>query len=312
MNICVENYLEELKKIISKKAKYQKVMLVYDENVSNVMLGQIYDSIKTMCVFNKTKILEIDENEIFNGYRVVIYVCDANNFLKCKFDRSEFVNIFIPQTRDVLPFFLTVENKKDDGENYLLLNDLNIDISMLISVTFNNFYNYFNSLLSMRGYIPIMFINEDVTFFNVLHCMDSVSNEFEFLDVDIIKNCNICCEDIWLLDLILIDAFLMLINAIKTQNYMLVDVYKVAKENENMIDKFYKMFNSETFKSVIMLNYNCLYNYCLKTKQKIMEYINVVDLEKNKVYEIINKTKQYAKNDDGLMAYLYLYDMFKV
>jgi len=313
MKIYNENCLDNIKEIINTKAKFQKVMLVYDDTVSNVLIGQIYDLIKTHCVFNKMKIDNIDKQEIFNGYKAIIYVCDTDNFLKCDFDRSEFVNIYFPQSKALLPYFLTNDNRKDLCENYLLLNSACIDIALPTSVAFNRFYNYFKNLMLVDvKEVSFSLSQEDITFYNILHSIDLIDDEFEFLDVKLLKNCKISYSYIALVDLLLIDAFLLLISSIKTQNLMLVDLYKSTRENEVMLEKFYKLYYDENFKSVIMLNYNCLHSMCLKTKQKILEYVNFTEFDCETVYETINKIKEYSKNSEGIMAYLYLYNIFNV
>ena len=50
MKICYENPLLELKKIVNTKAKYQTVLLIYDELFSNIEINEIYQSVKGICV----------------------------------------------------------------------------------------------------------------------------------------------------------------------------------------------------------------------------------------------------------------------
>ena len=85
MKLCYDNPLKELKKIIEINAKYQKVMLLFDDSVSNVEIREVYDTIKQDCIYNQSNILELDDKEIFNGYKLIIYFCSADGFLKCDF-----------------------------------------------------------------------------------------------------------------------------------------------------------------------------------------------------------------------------------
>ena len=60
MKIVRENYMTEIKNIVSSKAKYQKVMLIFDDEVSSVETSKIYEEICTgkpqdWCVKIKTK-----------------------------------------------------------------------------------------------------------------------------------------------------------------------------------------------------------------------------------------------------------------
>ena len=72
MKICVENKLQEVKKIILQKAKFQKVMLLFDDSVSNFEIAEIYNEIKEFCVYNQSNISSLKEDEIFDGYRFFI------------------------------------------------------------------------------------------------------------------------------------------------------------------------------------------------------------------------------------------------
>ena len=147
MKICYENPLKEIKNTVEKKAKFQKVMLLYDDYVSNVQITEIYDSIRGFCVYNCCNIKNIDENEIYNGYKLVIFVCGVDSFLKCNLKKDEFINIFFPQDSAVLPYLLNDSNMIEKSENYLIIQNSNIDFVAMASLSFNLFYNYFANLM---------------------------------------------------------------------------------------------------------------------------------------------------------------------
>ena len=67
-------------------AKYQKVMLLYDDSVSNIQIQEVYHSIKGICVYNQSEIASLDKNEIFNGYKLIIYFCSVDGFFNFYFD----------------------------------------------------------------------------------------------------------------------------------------------------------------------------------------------------------------------------------
>ena len=52
MKICNDNPIKEIKNIVQEKAKYQKVMVLFDENVSNIETQSIYQEIKDICIYN--------------------------------------------------------------------------------------------------------------------------------------------------------------------------------------------------------------------------------------------------------------------
>ena len=107
MNIRNDDFIFGIKDIIERRSKYQKVMLIYDNNITNADILEIYDKIKELCIFNKLNIdTERDRfDEIFDGYRTIIFFCSANSFLNINVDRTEFINIYVPIDSHVLPFF---------------------------------------------------------------------------------------------------------------------------------------------------------------------------------------------------------------
>ena len=52
MKICNDNPIKEIKNIVQEKAKYQKVMVLFDENVSNIETQAIYQEIKDICILS--------------------------------------------------------------------------------------------------------------------------------------------------------------------------------------------------------------------------------------------------------------------
>ena len=309
MKIFYDNKIDELKKIIEAKAKYQKVMLLFDDSVSNLSVREIYELIKTDCVYNQSHISEIETDEIYNGYKLIIFMCETQSYLKCNIDTSEFINVFMPVDECFLPYFLNYELKLKHEDNYLFVNNKSVDWQILSSIAFNDFYNYFKSIHSGKDF-KISLKNNLITNQNVFDYLNRLDEDCFFVDVDIIKKCNLSYKDLILVDLMLIDAFLLLITSLKNQTYMLVDVYKVAKNDDKLIEKLYRFFNNETFRNIITLNYNCLYNYCLKTKYKIIEYISYCNIDNEKIDYILKKIKAYAKDDNELIGYLYLFNIF--
>ena len=312
MKIYNENPLKEIKNIVQLKAKFQKVMLLFDDNVSNLEIHAIYEEIKEMCIFNKVEINKINKDELFNGYRLIIFYCSAENYLKCEFNKEEFICVFVPVGSSILPFYLNLNNNVESKNNYLLMNKAKIDLNLLASIKFNMFYNYFKNLISGQNSIADFSLNQEITQFNALNYLENISENTFFVDIDIIKFHNIDYCDLILIDLILVDAFLLLIESVKEQNLMLVDVYKSMKDDCEMIEKFYRLSSNEIFIKLILLNYNCLHKYCENTKQKLIDLIGFCSVEQGKIENLMQKIKNYAKNDNDLIAFLYLYNIFEV
>lgn len=319
MKILYDKPIKRLKEIVESKAKYQKVMLLFDDSVSNSEIHDIYCEIKGLCVYNQSNISSFDEKEIYNGYRLIIYYCMVDNFLKCNLDKTEFVNVYLPRDKAILPYFMSEKSRAEKVDDFLLLNSKHIDIPMISSINFNIFYNYFKNIIyGQKSEIyeneiySMSYLNHEITPSKMIDCLNKMGDKMSFLDVDILKQGNIEYQDLVIVDLLLVDAFILLIESVKSQNLMLVDVYKSARENNELIEKFYRLYNNEAFTNLIILNYNCLNNFCLKTKQKITEIINFYEVDKSKVEDIIKQVKNYAKNGSDLMSYLYLYNIFNV
>jgi len=313
MKIIKDDKLKSIKEIVQSKAKFQKVMLLFDDTISNLEIAEIYESIKEFCVYNQMNISNLDEKEIFNGYRLIIYNCSIESFMKCGFERDEFVNVYIAQNNSFLPYFLTQNCFVDKENNYLLIENNLMDLQMLCSLWFNKFFNYFKSLINgEHKSIELPLQDKETTQLNIFECVNTLSEDFEFVDVKILKKENLDYKNLMMIDVVLINAFLIMLEALKSQTYMLVDVYKASKQEEAEIDKFYKLYHNENFINLVILNYNCLHNFCLKVKSKILEFAEFCECNIRQVDELIDKVKNYAKKDNEILAYLYLYDIFSV
>ncbi len=314
MKYVCDNELEELRQIVENHAKYQKVMVLYDDTVSNIELMDIYNSIKGLCIYNQMNIRGSNLSELNNGYKLVIFKCCADSILTININMNEFYNIFIPTDRSILPFSLlsnNVLNKQDDT----LIQKKNIfDIHSLTSIYFNNFYSYFSSLFTLEDVnTDIEFNLENITRNSIIDKLNKMSSDVIFEDVKILKKMNIEYNYLALIDLLLINGFLLLISAVRDKSLTLVDVYKATKDDNALIDKFYAMINNDSFTNVIMLNYNYLYKLCDKTKETIKSLLNLANIDKTRIHEIIDKVKNYTKNsEDSYLSYLYLYDVFSV
>lgn len=305
--------LKEVYKVIEAKAKFQKVMVLFDENVSNVEVLEIYNTIKEICIYNQSDINSLDINELHNGYRAIIYLLSAENFLKLNFDKSEFVNLCVVKGKNILPFYVNSDCTILEKELYIFtLNDC-YDANLYSSLCFNKFYNYLFNVVNLKeNNITIEFNENNIKNFSMLDSLKQVEGEFLFVDLDIIAKANIKCEHLCVLHLILINAFLLMLSNVKNKTLALVDVYKACKEDYAVIDKFYAMVNNEIFFTMINLNYNYLINLCLKIKEEILNHFIVRDLTETDIENILVELKEYAKNANNLVGYLYLYNFFKV
>ena len=298
----VLNSFEEIKNIVEQKAKYQKVMLIYDLETSETEIVSIYEKIREICVFNKMEINQ-DLEEIYNGYKLLIFCVSSNSFLKFNYDIEEFVSVFITNDHNVLPFYLDYTNKKSSSERYLFSNDKVMDIGLISSLKFNKFYHYLNEVVRFNFFqAKIDFESDNYVDFSL------VENDFCFYDIEILKKLNIAYDKILLVDFLILCGFSCIIDAISNNSLQLVDCYKSLKEDVKLIDKFYALQANNIFVKIVELNINFLSAYCDKTKEDLLKLLNNVD--KTEIVEILNRIKDYSKNESSLLNYLYLYNVF--
>ena len=185
---------EAVAESIIEKAKYQKVMLVYDDKTSQVVIDKIYRLIKDEVIFNKKNIAMLSQTEINDGYKVVVYCCSANSYLKLNVNNNECVNIFCPEDENILPFVAGGEfaTKKDD---VLFLQTKKLDVKMLCSIYFNIFYNHCQRLIFQQEQSKdFNLLNACINTQNLLNIVFSLNEDVCFEDIKILKQCGLLYE----------------------------------------------------------------------------------------------------------------------
>lgn len=317
MQVLTNFNLDLLKTIVEKNAKFQKVMLIFDENVSSFQLQKLHKSIEEICIFNQKDINSADLDEIFNGYKLLIFVCAANSFLKINLDLSEFVNIFLPTDHNILPFFARqnfkcspvnfIENAQnlDFKDDCIFLNQ-GVDINIYYSLAFNNFFAMLNNILSNSD-CPSFSLNNN--FFSQKNSIECLAQIQQFEDLKILKKLDLDYKFLPYLDYYLLAAFSLLIAATKQQTLSLVDVYKAAKDNYPLLDVFYAKINNDAFLQLIDLNYLQLKN-CLTHSFTTLSNLSLRKLENGDNDFLLGKLRNFCKNSTELYVYLYLFNVF--
>lgn len=307
MEVLISNRTKNLASIIQEKAKYQKVLLLYDNSISLVDINEIYNKIRELCIFNKMDLNNIDEKEFYNGYRLLIFCCNCASLSKFSLNKEEFINIYYPTNNQTLHFFANNLNlfTKDC---YLLLSSTQLDLTLLSSLYFNNFFNYTNNLLNFQP--AQLKFEENLNIFSLVNNLNKIEKPYYFTDLEILNNINIQYNEIMLLHLILVNAFLTFITEIKNNIPSIIDVYKLAKQNFNLIDKCYTTFFNETIYNSVILNYNSLHDACIKTKSKILSLISLNNTPTINLDKIITKTKEYLKTSNSKLNFLYFFNVF--
>ena len=302
MNIIVDRELSSLKKLVVDRAKYQKVMLLYDQNISNIKINDIYREIREDCIFNQMDISNLDYDEIYNGYKLLIFCCSTDSFLSLDIRLDEFDNIFIPIDQAILPYYLDMNYRKRDTDDTLIVDKDFTDRHMLSSINLNSFLHYLKSFFVVDNY-HIDFSRQDI---NKFDC------NVVFEDVKILNEVGLDYIYLSLIDLLIIDAFLVLINAMRTNDLLIIDAYKECKYDELMIDKIYARTNDNNLINIIRLNYVEIFKTGQMVKEKILLNMAGKHFSDEDIKNVIAKLKKYSKQDDGIIGYLYVYDVFNV
>lgn len=308
MRYVFENEKEKIKEEILKKAKFQKVMLLYDDSVTNFQIEEIKNLIKNDCIFNSMCLKNFDNAELNKGYKLVIYLCDLNSFLRLDFDRTQFSNLYFSQGT-MLPYFVNI-GKKIDFDDLIVLKDNTFDNLSNKSMIFNRFYNYiFDIFFKQKCEFDCCETKKEITLNSVFCALNETQEGFSFVDLKILKENQLDYKYLLLIDVILVNAFLCLFQTLKNKNISMVDVYKVARDNEDLIDKFYSIAQDKTFLDLINMNMAVLMQMLTKTKKELLEniFFNFSTSEINYVFE---KVKNSVKNDKGILSYLYLFNIF--
>lgn len=297
----------ELPSLVEKYAKYQKVMLVFDNFNSNQEIAEIYNQIKSFCIFNKINALEKDKNEIYNGYKMLIFICEVNSFLLFDVDISEFVNVIVLKTPQLLGFCASKGAKTD--ANFFVLTDSNIiDKPAFSSLIFAKFYNKI-----MADYLQTEYADfeiEEINQQSLFNILNAVPKEFKFVDLQILKQQNLPYNQLPIIDLILISGFKIFFDTIKFHNLTMTDLYKYFKDDDAKINKFFELFQNNALCTLVELNYTSITTKLKQTYFKILDFVSS-NLTENELNFLMESVKNFAKNsDDILLNYLFLYNVF--
>ena len=310
MELIYGNNKAEILKIVATKAKYQKVMLIYDCSTKEEDIKELGQAIKNLCIYNQLPASNLNTTEILNSYKILIFVCQASTFNSLTFLRDDFTCIFCPTDNALLPFFLSqsVYKKTDD---FLILNKSVIDLSALSSIYFLKFYNFFENVINLKtSEVNLTYFN-NITEKTIISEIENLPNNTFFVDIDLITKQNIPYKYLPFVNVILIDAFIVFISACNNKSLTLVDTYKSIKNDSELLNKFYFLLCNNGVLDIINLNHTYLKNTLLKVKELLLEIINTLPkLTNNEINQIVESIKNYSKSNDNLLSYLYLYNIF--
>lgn len=307
--------IDDLSSIVERYAKYQKVMLIFDQFASNLQIAEIHQTIKELCIFNQIDISintgnetqNQDLNEIYNGYKMLIFLSAPETVIGLKLNLEEFVNVYICQNA-ILPYCLNKNYAISQAQTFLLQQTNKLDKSAFSSLAFNCFYNY---LLDVYTQAETNF-NIDMQEFsnrNLLSAFDTLDTNFKFVDVEIVANSNLDYRTLPIVDFVLLAGFEAFFAGVKQHNFLFADLYKAAKSNPQLINKYYALSQNDAMLTMVDLNYNFLQNKLNIAKQTVHQFLQI--LQTDDVLKIVQAVKLYAKNSTGILNYLYLYNVFE-
>lgn len=307
--------IEDLSSIVERYAKYQKVMLIFDQFASNLQIAEIHQTIKELCIFNQIDISintgnetqNQDLNEIYNGYKMLIFLCAPETVIGLKLNLEEFVNVYFCQNA-ILPYCLNKNYAISQAQTFLLQSTNKLDKSAFSSLAFNCFYNY---LLDVYTQAETNF-NIDMQEFsnrNLLSAFDTLDTNFKFVDVEIVANSNLDYRTLPIVDFVLLAGFEAFFAGVKQHNFLFADLYKAAKSNPQLINKYYALSQNDAMLTMVELNFNFLQNKLNIAKQTVHQFLQI--LQTDDVLKIVQVVKLYAKNSTGILNYLYLYNVFE-
>lgn len=308
--------IEDLSALVEKHAKYQKVMLLFDQYTSNAQIANIYDTIKGLCIFNKIDIQnsaisqtqqENKINEIYNGYKMLIFLCTPENFAKSNLNLEEFINVFVCQNA-FLPYCLGKNHTLSQAHTILLQTDNKLDKPAFSSLSFNNFYNY---VLDIYTQVETNFdINmHEFSNNNLLSILSNLSANFKFVDIEILATTDFDYRALPIIDFVLLAGFEAFFAGVKQHSFLLADIYKVGKNNPQLINKYYSLSQNDAIITMVELNFNFLQNKLNAAKQIVHQFLQIIPTDD--MFKIINAVKNFSKNSSGILNYLYLYNVFE-
>lgn len=113
MKIINKDFEREISSLILQKAKYQKVVVCYDDSADGGLIDALSSRLGKQVVlinFYLNQNIQDYFNVVQNGVRLVVYCVDANNYLKIKDDNNYLIKIFVPTEGYYLPYLTAGES----------------------------------------------------------------------------------------------------------------------------------------------------------------------------------------------------------
>lgn len=303
--------INEIVDLILNKARYQKVLICLDENSDIEFVENIIDKIKNQVVilkyyYNKHNVESL-RNMINNGVRVVVYNVRLEYFYKLQSDNNYIINIFLPQSKFLLPYINNVESVYGDNllvcntmvKDYLsliflyevalnkvwqmLVQDLDVDTSMFknLDALANGDVDFYTGLANQVGYVKSVLTND--------------YKEVEESQIPYYIYLRLC-------------YILKMLEELNRNNEQYIDFYKTEKSSM-AVEKAYSLIIKH--KLIELLKYNSgnliKINCAVLNRIKIIikKHFNFKNIKTNKLNKII-KNQSKESNYDNLLYISYI------
>ena len=306
MKIIRKNTVKEIVNLILLRAKYQKVVICYDDTADKCLLENIKDKVDKQVVFINfyyNNNYEDLSKTLQDGARIVVYNVSVDNYLKIKDNNNFLIKVFVPTSNFILPYMIEIDSVfcdnllvcpgKLDCLAIILLYDAGLtklwaDLQLHEKVDLEVFKNIDNVINSGGG--------------DLMEITGYLSN---YIDISVDENCipyyiylKLCyvCK---------------MLERFKFNEESVLDFYKLKLSREE-IDKAYLVL----VKSEIV---DCLKMYCdkiLRVVYALLQRVKILIKKyfKNKINieKIDLKIKENAKNlkIDNLLYISYIFNVF--
>lgn len=309
MRIIQYTNMQEIYNRLIDKIKYQKVVLLTDNNQNiNKKIEKVF-SINT--VFYTVSFDSVNLEEfIKDGTKCVILVLQTSNYLKVKSiidDNMLVVDIcsseYLLRFNDFDNYYLYIAGYKKSVADYLVLAN-----SLVESIWQNllSFKDVSSQVLLAEEIIQKFGEKESSNFDHINHCL-GLKKEISFavsLDEELPR-----IKDVSIYLFLRLIAIKYLFLSFKLDNVFMVDIYKECKSNENEINLCYKLLTSERANFLLKNCYDLLIEI-------IDRFVRKIKINNNEIIKSIKNELKVLKNNaktinlDNLLKYCYLYGIF--
>ncbi|MFQ6724506.1 MAG: hypothetical protein ACLRFE_04175 [Clostridia bacterium] len=307
-----DNSKNEIVDLILSKARYQKVILCIDEGSDVGLIDEVVNCIGKDVVllkyFYNNKTITSFHDMVNNGARVVVYNVSLEHFYKLQNSNNFVLNIFVAQSKFILPYINNVESVY--GDSLLIIDTKVKDYSTLLYLYQLAFEKVWDNLLQGSLIDITLFKKIDLIANGKINFYNGILNEVLTLRSNITIDYQTVGENqIPYYIYLKLFAILKMLEYLSNGNEQYVDFYK-TELSSHQINKAYNLLLKydiiDTLKlhSVNMIKIsNAILNRC---KIIIKKYFNFKQIKLNKIKKLLNKNSKELKMENlSYISYIF-------